>query len=146
MPLELTPNEIVGYRFAVDWYSVDVVVVKRHGPNSKHAGQEYSQTLAYCKNVKSAAEWLFHHILRADGKEAQASQQALDGTVASLEALMRLVDSALQHVNAATAELQTRIDTLGLSQKSLVRALGEQGASTGEGESDDAAGDAQDAA
>ncbi|EEF22975.1 conserved hypothetical protein [Ricinus communis] len=146
MSLELTPNEIVGYRFAVDWYNVDVVVVKKYGPNSKHAGQEYSQTLAHCKNVKSAAEWLFHHILRADGKEAQASQQALDGTAASTEALVRVVDSALQHVNAATGELQSRIDALGLTQKSLVKALGGQGVSAGEDEGGDETGEAKDAA
>lgn len=133
MPLELTPNEVVGYRFAADWYNINVVLVKRHGPNSKHAGQEYAQVLAHCKDVDQAGRWLLNHILRAQGEDAQANRQALDGSVASMTALLELVESAVAQVNAATVELQGRIDALGISQKELVKALGGQDAAGEDG-------------
>jgi Asp-tRNA(Asn)/Glu-tRNA(Gln) amidotransferase B subunit len=133
MPLELTPNEVVGYRFAADWYNINVVLVKRHGPNSKHAGQEYAQVLAHCKDVDQAARWLLNHILRAQGEDAQVNRQAIDGSMASVTALMELVESAVAQVNAATAELQGRIDALGISQKELVKALGGQDAAGEDG-------------
>ncbi|KWU24722.1 hypothetical protein [Burkholderia cenocepacia] len=128
MPLELTPNEFVGYRFAADWYNINVVQVKKHGPSSKHAGQEYTQVLAHCKDLHQASRWLFDHIMRAQGEDAQAVQHAVDSSVASIEALMALVDSAVAQVNAASAELQSRIDALHVSQKKLVKALGSQDA------------------
>ncbi|MNR71490.1 hypothetical protein D3C71_21160 [compost metagenome] len=127
MSLDLTPNPIVGYRLRADWYSINPVVLKQRGANSRNAGQVYEETLAYCRNVEFAADWLFHHIIRAEGAKAQASQEALDGSLASVEALMSVVKHAQEQVQLACAELQQRLDGLGLSSpKSLVKALNEQ--------------------
>jgi hypothetical protein len=87
MPLNLVPNELVGYRFRPDWYSINVVMVKRHGENSKHAGQEYETVLAYCKNTEGASEWLFQHVLKVQGELNQAEVLASRGSVADMQAL-----------------------------------------------------------
>lgn len=132
MALDLTPNPVVGYRLRADWYSINVVVVKHRGANSKNAGQEYEETLAYCRNVDHAANWLFHHILRAEGANAQASEQAISGSAADLTALMSVVGDAQAHVQAACSQLQARLDALGLTKpRDLVKALGEGGAAGG---------------
>lgn len=52
--LGLVPNEVVGYRVVPDHTSWNVALVKKHGKESKKAGQEYAQTLGYYKDLKSA--------------------------------------------------------------------------------------------
>jgi hypothetical protein len=123
MSLHLVPNEVVGYRFRADWYSINVVVVKRHGETSKRAGQEYEEVLAYCTNVKTAATWMFHHCQRAHGAEAQKLAEEQSGSLADMKALEGSVDKALAYVAQAAADLQARIDALGVSHKELVKTL-----------------------
>ena len=123
MPLELTPNEVVGYRFRADWHSMNVVAVKRRGANSRNAGQEYEETLAYCKDVSHAASWLLHHIICAEGEAAQGEAQARARALADMEALMPVVRRAEEHVLQAARELARTLAALGLSQKQLVQAL-----------------------
>lgn len=122
--LDLTPNEFVGYRIKPDWYSYNVVVVKKHGPASKNAGQEYDKTLAYCKTLASALQYIVSHSLRVRGELAQAEQLALDGTVASAQALGAQFEAAMADAKRAGDELAARIEALGYNQKDLVKALG----------------------
>ena len=124
MPLQLIPNELVGYRFKPDWYSVTVVMVKRHGPNSKNFGQEYETVLAYCKNVEFAANWLFEHVVKVQSELNQKEALAATGSVADTKAMLVSFGTAKAEVLAAAAQLQARIDTLGLNKKQLVQALG----------------------
>lgn len=124
MSLQLTPNVIVGYRIKPDWYSYNVVLVKLHGENSKNAGKEYETPLAYCKNLSSAAQWIFSHALRSQAELSQAEIQSIEGSCADIRGLQKNVEAAQEHVLHAVAELQQRIDALGLSQKELVKQLG----------------------
>lgn len=122
--LDLIPNEIVGYRIRPDWYSYNVVIVKKHGAGSKKVGQEYEKPLGYFKNLHYAANFIFEHALRTRGELAQDEQQAVDGTVASVEALMSQIAAAKADVQVAVDELSARIDQLSMTQKELVKALG----------------------
>jgi hypothetical protein len=122
--LDLTPNEFVGYRIKPDWYSFNVVIVKRHGKESKHAGDEYDKVIAYCKSLPHAVEYILSHSLRVRGERAQDEQLAADKSVASVEALAAQYQAALNDALQAANELATRIAALGLSQKELVKALG----------------------
>lgn len=124
MSLQLTPNVIVGYRIKPDWYSYNVVLVKLHGENSKNAGKEYETPLAYCKNLSSAAQWIFSHALRSQAELSQAEIESIEGSCADIRGLQKNVESAQEHVMRAVAELQQRIDALGLTQKELVKQLG----------------------
>ncbi|KWT98465.1 hypothetical protein APY03_0600 [Variovorax sp. WDL1] len=102
---------------------MNVVVVKRRGASSKNAGQEYEETLAYCRDVRNASLWLFNHIIRANGADAQAAAEVTTRSLADVEALMAVVDEAQRHVLAAVESLETNLAALGLSQKELVKAL-----------------------
>lgn len=126
MSLHLVPNEIVGYRIKPDWYSYNVVLVKKHGENSKHAGKEYETPLAYCKHLASAADWIFSHALRTHTELKQAEIAAIEGSCADIRGLQQSVALAQADVHRAVQELQQRINSLGLSQKHLVQALGTQ--------------------
>lgn len=125
MSLHLVPNEIVGYRIKPDWHSYNVVLVKKHGPASKQAGAEYETPLAYCKHLASAADWIFSHALRTRGERTQAEIEAIERSCADIRGLQAVVDLAKQDVYKAVSELQARINALGLTQKALVKALGE---------------------
>ena len=124
MSLNLTPNELAGYRIKPDWYSFNVVAVKLHGPGSKNAGKEYEIPLAYCKSLEYAAEWLFGHAVRVQGELNQKDQLAADGSVADARALQAAYRVALAQVAQTVAEVRAKLDSLGLSQKELVQALG----------------------
>lgn len=124
MSLNLVPNEVVGYRIKPDWYSFNVVLVKRHGPQSKNAGKEYETTLAYCKNLEFAATWLMAHATRMHGELSQAERESVDGTVADAQALAAAMVAAKKEVLAAVAGLQQQLDAAGLTSKHLVQRLG----------------------
>lgn len=58
--LGLIPNEVVGYRIVPDEHNWTVVLVRKYGPTSKHAGEEYFRPLAYCRSLESAAQWILN--------------------------------------------------------------------------------------
>lgn len=135
MSLNLVPNEFVGYRIKPDWYSFNVVLVKRHGAASKNAGKEYETTVAYCKNLAFATSWIVAHSARVRGELSQKEQESLDGTVASVEALRDTFEAAKQDALRAVEELQNRLNAAGLSTlKSVVKALGDTPEPAGESE------------
>lgn len=123
--LQLIPNEIVGYRIKPDWYSFNVALVKRHGANSKNAGQEYEKTIAYCKDVHGAMQFILSHSVRVRVEVAQADLAQFESSVAFAQDFKAQFDAALQDALTAADELQARIQALSLSQKDLVRTLGE---------------------
>lgn len=139
--LDLTPNPFVGYRIKPDWYSFNVVIVKRHGAASKLAGQEYEKPVAYCKSIASAVQWIVRHAARVRGELAQADQVALDGSVASAVALESVFQGALEDALSAALQLQGRVDELGLPHKELVKALGTPEYEIGLGSDKEHAGD-----
>ena len=124
MALDLTPNEIVGYRIKPDWHSINVVIVKRKGPSSKDAGKDYDTPLGYCKSLPFAVSFIVAHAARVQGELNQKEALALTGSVADATVLLRAFEYAEGQALQAVAELQSRIDALGLSRKELVRSLG----------------------
>lgn len=124
MSLNLTPNEVVGYRIKPDWYSFNVVEVKRHGAGSKNTGKEYETPLAYCKSLEFATSWILAHVVRVRAELNQKEQLAVDGSVADAKAILAAFNFAEAHVLQAVSELKTRLGLLNLSQQKLVQALG----------------------
>lgn len=123
MSLNLEPNEVIGYRIKPDWHSFNVVLLKKHGPSSKNAGQEYATPLAYCKSIPFAADWILSHASRMYGEESQAKTAAISGSLVHAEDLKAAFARAAEETLKAVAELQSRVDALGLSRKELVQAL-----------------------
>lgn len=122
--LGLTPNEVVGYRIVPDWYSFNVQLIKRRGKSSKNAGEEYGETLGYCKNLPFAVQYIVSHATRMYGEELQNASLEITKTVGDAKALEVAIAKAEGVALAAVAELTARINALGLDQKSLVKALG----------------------
>lgn len=123
--LGLVPNEIVGWRIKPDWYSYNVVIVKRRGEASKKAGEEYEEVIAYCKSIEFATDRIIDQVARIRGEELQVSQQAVDGTVASTEALLRAIEEGKAEAAKAVAELTTRLQAAGIfTPKDVMKALG----------------------
>jgi hypothetical protein len=140
--LGLVPNEIVGYRIKPDWYNFTVVVVKRFGSNSKKAGQEYEEALAYCRSLESASDWLIEHVTRVKAEQLQAevlaaaeaqiaakgakvSLKVAEGSVANARALAEAIGLAKAEAHAAIADLTARLEAAGLdTSKKLTHFMG----------------------
>lgn len=118
--LGLIPNEIIGWRIKPDYYNFTVVLVKRHGPTSKKAGQEYEEALAYCKNIASSVQFLLQHVTRIEGERLQEEIQAVEGSVASAEAMLAAMVLAQKAALTAVAELDARLTAAGLGTPKLV--------------------------
>lgn len=123
LTLQLTPNEVVGYRIKPDWNSYNVVLVKKHGPTSKSAGETYETPLAYCKNLAYAAEWIFSHATKVKAAEAQKEAELLGQAVDDAKAFAAAFDVAKAEVMQAVTELQARMEAAGLFNKDVVKAL-----------------------
>lgn len=122
--LQLTPNEIVGYRIKPDWYNFKVVLVKKKGAASKDKGQEYEEVLGYCRSVQFAANFIISHATRMYGEELQDATEAQKKSVADAKALAEAVEKAQACALVAVQELEERIKALGLTRKELVVGLG----------------------
>jgi replication fork clamp-binding protein CrfC len=117
--LNLTPNELVGYRIHPDQYNWTVVAVKRHGPTSKNAGQEYETPLSYPKDIQGAIRFIVKHVAAIEGDQAQNHVFETTGVTASLEALQSAFEKAEKSALDAVADLETRLKASGLDFASL---------------------------
>jgi hypothetical protein len=123
--LGLVPNKIVGYRIKPDWFNFTVVIVKEYGQSSKKHGQEYEESLAYCKSLESAVNWLIQHVTRVEGERLQDEIQAAEGSVASAEGLLKAMQVAQAAALEAVADLNAKLMAAGLSSpKQLTHLLG----------------------
>ena len=123
--LGLVPNEIVGWRIKPDYYNFTVCIVKRFGATSKKVGQEYEESLAYCKNLESAVSWLIQHVTRVASERLQDEIQAAEGSVASAEGLFAAIKLAQAAALIAVAQLDARLTAAGLNQaKKVAQFLG----------------------
>lgn len=119
MGLNLTPNEVVGYRILANTHSWDVVLVKRKGENSKDAGAEYCTTLAYCKNLSFAVAWIVNKVALEEAARLQSEAMATSGDAASMEALLAAFNTAREAALQAVSDLERRILSSGLELKDL---------------------------
>jgi hypothetical protein len=122
--LGLVPNEVVGYRLKPDWYSWNVVLVKRHGPQSKQAGAEYDTTLAHCKTLAFAVRSMLDHAVRHHAARAQREVEAATGSIADAQSVLNAVELAKADVMVAIARLQAELDQAGLKNKHVIQTLG----------------------
>ena len=116
--LNLVPNEVVGYRIVANTYSWDVVLVKRKGEQSKNSGEEYVTSLAYCKNLTFAVNWILNKVLSEESQKLQA-QMDETGDMASLKAILQSFEAAQKAAGAAVQDLESRIKSSGLELKDL---------------------------
>lgn len=123
MALDLTPNEFVGYRIKPDYHNYTVGIVRRYGPNSRDAGQEYFKPMAYCKDVNDAARMLFNFALRTRGEMSQVEQGLVDKSCADMSAFKDAVEAAKQDVQSAVTGLQKQITDLALTPSKLAKLL-----------------------
>jgi len=108
----------VGYRIKPDYYSFNVVLVKRHGPGYAQAGQEYETTLAYCKNLSSAVQWMHNHIARARGQVLEGQLPDNADSIQRTQALLRAFEESREHTLRAIADLQARLEATGVIKPS----------------------------
>lgn len=104
--LGLVPNEVVGLRIRTDELNYTVVLVKRHGSNSKFAGQTYDTTLGYHKNLENAAGALIERAVRLRA-EGVALDEQTSGEAWALR-LKEAIDHAHEQVLTAIRELPTK--------------------------------------
>ncbi len=119
--LKLVPNETVGYRIRPDFYNWDVEEVKRHGPNSKSAGEQYSRNLGHFKSLGAAASHIFNLYLRVQGALNQDQELAQSGELASLRALVETVSAAHAEVMKAVEELEQFLAEAGISRRDIAK-------------------------
>ncbi len=107
--LNLTPNEIVGYRVVPDQWNWTTVVVKKYGKDSKNFGQEYKTPMTYHKNIKDSLYWIFEHVSKIEGQKLQKEIFEKTGVVGDLKCLEIAFETAKTHVDAAIADLEKRL-------------------------------------
>lgn len=103
--LNLVKNEVVGYRVVVDSHNWNVALAKRHGENSKNAGEIYYQILSHHKNLEHALLNIHSRIVRDEllsgkptnelddlQKVGKALEVAKEGVSESLHALLSKLD------------------------------------------------------
>lgn len=117
--MNLTPNEVIGYRLHPDQWNWTVVVVKRHGESSQKAGQEYETPLSYPKDIKSAISYIVNHVSAIEGAKTQQHVFDTTGVVANLEALQTGFDKAKQAALDAVEDLELRLKAAGLDFSSV---------------------------
>lgn len=124
--LNLEPNEIVGYRISPDQWNWTVVVVKKHGKDSKNAGMEYKETLSYPKNLSSAVAWIFNHVAAIEGRKLQDLEEQKSGNCADIKALESAFVKAQQEALKAVQDLEERLKSMGVdvSNKGMNKLMG----------------------
>lgn len=117
--LNLVPNEVIGYRILPDQWNWTVVLVKKHGPESKYAGKEYSESLAFCRDVYSAVSWIVRHVAATEGRKSQDAYEKLKGDVANFQALEAVFARAEGAALAAVKNLEERLAEKGIDLKKI---------------------------
>lgn len=122
--LDLTPNEIIGYRIRPDQWNWSVVVVKVHGKESKNAGQQYESPLpAYCKDLTIAVQTIFDRVAKLEGRSEQDLTFDTTGQAADLNSLVKAFEKAEKAVMWSLKDLEERIIESGIDLKSVGRLM-----------------------
>lgn len=126
MTLDLTPNEFVGFRIQPDFNNFKVVMVRRYGPKSSKAGQEYARPISYCKDIHTAAMSLFNYALRYRAEASQEEQALVDKSCADMTVLREDVKKATDDVRVALLEIQGLLKDLDLTEREALRMMSDQ--------------------
>jgi hypothetical protein len=121
--LNLTPNEIIGYRLYPDQWNWTVVVIKRHGKESKNAGKEYETPLAYCKDLNFAVSWIFNHVSKTESRKAQDEKFVKENLIADLQCVVDSFNKAKEEAISAVEDLKERLSKQGIELSDLKKIL-----------------------
>lgn len=124
--LDLVPNSVVGYRIRAEWLNWVVVLVKRHGAQSRVAGQEYDTAVGYYKDLEQAARAALRLETARLAGSAQDAAVREQGTCAETQALLDALPGAAAQVERALHALHASIRALGGTEVQVRRALAAQ--------------------
>lgn len=117
--LNLVPNEIVGYRIHPDQWNWKVVEVKKHGENSKNAGQEFETVLSYPKDIRYAVKYIVNYVAAIEGDKLQRLSFERDGVAANLASLEEAFVKAENAALKAVEDLEKRLQAVGVDLNTL---------------------------
>lgn len=123
--LNLVPNEVIGYRIYPDQWNWTVVIVKKHGKDSKSAGQEYATPMAYCKDIASSISYIMRTVSAIEGRKDQDASFEENGKMADFEPLLRAFNKAENYALEAVADLEKRLKDRGYDLSTLNKDLTE---------------------
>jgi hypothetical protein len=86
------------YAIKTDEFNYKVILIKEKGEDSKNPGEKYEETLAYCKNIETAAEFIIN-------RDARMKGQAMD----MVSAFKSAKDAALEAINNMRKERENEI-------------------------------------
>jgi hypothetical protein len=121
--LNLTPNEIVGYRVRPDYHNWTAVLVKVHGPQSRFAGQQYDTPIGYYKTLPMALRGIFELSTRLNAIELQEEVHRDTGELASQDVLTLAVERGRAAAEEAGRALEEQLQAAGLTVTDLAKAL-----------------------
>lgn len=103
-PLDLTPNEIIGYRLTPEPHNWTISVIKQR-PN----GKQYKTPLSYHKNLTSSVSWIYNHVAQTEGANLQKEHEKKTGQVGEMSVLPiafnKGLNAALDAVDALEKDL-----------------------------------------
>lgn len=113
MKINMTPNEVVGYRISPDYYNWTVVIVKKHGSDSKNAGKEYETPMGYCTSLSNAVKYLLNKITAMETEKLQEQHANLTGEMAQIVAIDTAYKIAEEKVINMVKDLENRLVNAG---------------------------------
>lgn len=116
--LDLTPNQIVGYRLTPELKNWTISLVKR-----RDNGVEYKQPMSYHKSIGSAVHWIYNHVSQLEGKNLQRSVEDMTGEVANQEILKQAFAKGLVAALDAVEALEKDLLDAGVPLKGLASNL-----------------------
>lgn len=121
--LNLTPNEVVGYRIKAEYLNWTVVLVKKKGEQSRLAGAEYETPVGYYKSIEAAALAIVTHEAQRLGEELQADALREHGTVADARAIVRAFEKAAAAAREALAQVHADVLALAADEEQIRRRM-----------------------
>lgn len=103
--LNLVKNEVIGYRVVVDSHNWNVALAKRHGENSKNAGEVYYQILSHHKNLEHALLNIHTRIVRDELLEGNVTNELDD-----LQKVAKAIEVAKEGVSESLHALLSKLD------------------------------------
>lgn len=116
--LDLTPNEVVGYRITPELKNWTISLVKR-----RPDGTEYKQPMSYHKSIGSSISWIYNHVSQLEGRNLQKDVAELTGEVANQEVLKKGFAKGLVAALDAVEALEKDLMEAGVPLKGLASSL-----------------------
>lgn len=116
--LDLTPNEVVGYRITPELNNWTISLVKR-----RVDGTEYRKPMTYHKTIYSAVSWIFNNVSQLEGQALQKEVALQTGEVGNAEILKQAFERGLKAALESVEALEKDIQDAGIPLKGLAGSL-----------------------